>query len=119
MQLTELEFQLVSAIIEFNKNRYPDLVQQFHSLKVKSREYTGVGCYINFYLSDLNSMLVLNSINTSLSCNKLLKVNTLINPLSFELDIMRGKINFLEIVTNGGESWDGSYNRFEIIEWGD
>ena len=34
--------------------------------------------------------------------------------LNFEIDITDGRINFIEIVSNG-ESWDGSINNFIFI----
>jgi hypothetical protein len=109
--LNSLEVALLQSILEENKEKYPFLLNHFPLLKVKNREYTGVGSYSNFeYTSPIDELLI----NDLISSKKELLINGVKNELSYVLDITNGKINFLEIVTNGNEEWNGKYENFEL-----
>lgn len=110
--LNALEIALVKAVIEENVIKYPFLFFQFAFLKVKNREYTGVGSYSNFeYTKPVDE----STINTILSSKKRLLISGLKTELSYVLDITNGKINYLEIVTNNNEEWNGKTESFTLI----
>ena len=51
----------------------------------------------------------------SLSSDKNLEVDTLKYGLNYKLNITKGKIDFLELVTNG-EEWNGKFKFFRFID---
>ncbi len=108
--LNEMEIELLKSIIDENKERYPYLSLHFEMLKVKTREYTGVGSYIYFQYP---ASKILTK-DTSLSSQKSLTIEGLEHELSYELNLTNGKMDFLEIVTNGKEEWDGSAGNFRL-----
>ncbi len=113
--LNLLEQAIISEIVNFNKKKYPFIKNHVPFLKVKSRESTGVGVYINFnYVHKKGELLIdKNQNDIVLSSDKDLKINILKFGLNYELVIINGKFNFLELVTNG-ESWDGNYDFFKF-----
>lgn len=113
--MNSLEKAIIAEIIEFNKQKYPFLEKHIPFLKVKSRENTGVGMYINFeYSSEKNVTIEQNKKDISLSSNKLLELNNLQYGLVYELNITNGKFDFLELVTQVDEEWDGKYTAFRF-----
>ena len=50
-----------------------------------------------------------------MSSSKELTVANLENELTYVLDITNGKINFLEIVTNGNDSFEGEIIDFKLV----
>lgn len=112
-KLNILEQAIISEIIKFNEEQYPFIKDHFFYLIVKSRENTGVGMYINFdYLPVINSLISFEE-DIILSSNKGLEIDVLEYGLNYELNITKGKIDFLELVTNG-EFWDGSFSKFRF-----
>lgn len=109
-ELNELEKQLMMAILEENKRLYPSLLPRFDLIKVKKREFTGVGSF-TFFEDGTSELLPRNA---ALSSEKILMLNGLDNELSYELILSEGKIDFLEIVTNGLDEWDGKHENFEL-----
>lgn len=111
-KLNELE----KAILDRISLKYPILKEHIQYLKIKSREPTGVGMYINFcydynYIENIEQLDILNA---SLSTNEIIEIDTLENGLGYEVDITNGYINFIELITYG-ETWDGDLNNsFEI-----
>ena len=84
----------------------------FPYLVVKSREYSGVGMYSNFeYMKEFDQ----RDINLLLTSLKELTVDNLENELSYVLSITNGKIQFLEIVTNGNDSLLGEIINFKLV----
>lgn len=114
LELNQLEIDLIFAIINPNKKKLNSLKLQLPSLKVKKREFTGVGIFVNFLIED-EKIIDKNLGDFVLSIPGLLKIDKLSNPISFELNITAGAIDFLELVTNGNESWDGNYATYEIL----
>ena len=109
-KLNDLEKQLILAILEDNKKLYPSLLSRLDLIKVKNREFTGVGSFTFF--EDLSSEIF--PANAVLSCRKALIINGLENEVSYELNLTEGKFDFLEIVTNGFDEWKGIPENFEL-----
>ena len=102
----KLEVIILATLIEENNIKYPLLKSHLPLLKVKSREFTGVGIYTNFhYITEP----LTEEISALLSSPNQLLMDNLENELSYLLDITDGKINYLEILTNGNEAWDGKF----------
>lgn len=110
--LNLLESTLVTLIIEEHAVRYLEFVFHIPLLKIKNREFTGVGSYSNFLYS--KKIKFDNVIDTAISSNKSLIIPCLKNELSYELAITNGMINYLEIVTNGNEEWNGDFESFQL-----
>lgn len=109
-KLNELE----KAILNRISLKYPILKKHINYLKIKSREPTGVGMYINFCYDNIENVEQLDILNASLSTNEIIELDTLENGLGYEVDITNGFINFIELITYG-ETWDGDLNKnFEI-----
>lgn len=113
--LNQFELAIISEIVNSNEKRYPFLRDHFPFLKVKSREKTGVGMFINFEYSPVGELLVSDKDDLALSSDKVLELDVLKYGLNYELNITKGKIDFLELVTNG-ESWDGSFGEFKFVK---
>ncbi len=97
-ELNELEKVLLLAIIDYNKQKYSFLETHYPHLYVKNREFTVVGLYTMFeYKKDI----ICNDINDFIVSDKSLFVDGFECELTYELNITKGKIDFLEIVTNG------------------
>lgn len=109
--LKNIEIAIIQAIIKENQEKYQFLNLHFPYLKVKSRECTGVGIYSNF---EYSKEVVQSDVNVLLSSLKELTINNLENELSYVLYITNGKIQFLEIVTNGNEFFDGKIIDFKL-----
>ena len=111
--LNLLELSILEAILEENKNKYPLLLSQIPLLKVINREYTGVGLYSNFsYVEFVKEEEVINDL---LSSKKKLIIEGVKNELSYVLDISKGKIKFLEIVTNGNDTLNDKIKNFTLL----
>jgi phage tail tube protein FII len=109
--LNNIENAVLKAIIDENQENHQFLNFHFPYLNIKSREYTGVGMYSNFEYSKGFEQSDVNVLLTSL---KELTVNNLENELSYVLYITNGKIQFLEIVTNGNDSFYGEIIDFKL-----
>lgn len=109
--LNNIEIAVLQAIINENQEKYQFLNLHFPYLVLKSREYTGVGMYTNFEYSKEFEQSDVNVLLTSL---KGLTVNNLENELSYVLYITNGKIEFLEIVTNGNDSFYEEIINFKL-----
>lgn len=112
--LNKLERAIINEIIEFNKKEYVSLRIHVPYLSIKSRETTGVGMYVHFeYSKEGVNLEMNNSEDICLSSDKSLELDTLDYGLNYELNITKGKIDFLELVTNG-EDWDGNCKNFKF-----
>lgn len=101
-QLNQLERALLNAIVLDNKRTYPFIEIDVKKLKVKSRENTGVGIYTNF---DYSTNSKVENVNTLISSERTLNIKGFENEVTYVLDIKEGKINFLELVTNGSDEF--------------
>ncbi|HEV8512733.1 MAG TPA: hypothetical protein VGQ59_05635 [Cyclobacteriaceae bacterium] len=108
--LNILEREVLKAIVDEHAIKLPGFQEHFAKLKVKGREYTGVGLYTNFQYQSIKMAVK----DIALSSKKRLLIKGLKYELSYELNLTDGKIHFLEIVTNGNESWDGQAETFEL-----
>jgi len=110
-ELNLLEVGLLTLIINENKEKHPYLPTDLKAVKVKERTYRGVGTFTYF---EYPAPELLPK-DTSISSQRNLIIKGLENPLSYELNLTNGKMDFLEIVTNGNEKWDGNSDGF-ILE---
>ncbi|MEO5906476.1 MAG: hypothetical protein ABIQ11_07110 [Saprospiraceae bacterium] len=114
--LNILEQAIVNEIANYNEKQYSFVRSHLPFLRVKSRENTGVGMYVNFEYISGNEPITLSDIDViALSSDKSLELDVLKYGLNYELNITKGKIDFLELVTNG-ESWDGGFGKFRFVK---
>lgn len=105
-EIKEVERSLLKSIISGNQDKFGFLLEHLNDIKIKSREATGIGLNITFeYLKDFEEEEFTNGL---LSSDRKLTTPSLKNELTYCLDITNGKIDFLEILTNGNEIWDGN-----------
>lgn len=115
--LNKLEFAILQEIFRHNYeniNIYY-LLRQLPFIKIKKREFTGVGQYVYFEYEPNTHLNIDGDISMSLSSSKSLKFDTFNEYFSYELDISNGRMNYIEIVTYK-DGWDGLYNTFEFEE---
>ena len=111
-KLNNIEIELLQAIIKDNENNYPFLEIHFPYIYVKSREYSGVVIYVNF---EYSKYFEFNDLNVLITSSKCLTVDILENELSYVLNITNGRIDFLEIVTNGEDVLNNEINNFVLF----
>jgi hypothetical protein len=99
------------ALLERIADSLPELRPLLGKLHVLSREYTGVGCYTNFMAIEPNPNLP----NSMPPVEAHIEMPGVPSGLSAYLAIDRGSPRFLEIVTYGGEYWDGCYEGFSLV----
>jgi hypothetical protein len=107
--LNKLELEILDHV----SDKYPMIKSHLPFLQVKNREITGVGIYVNLVYRE-NPVEKIDILNSSLNSNEIIQMDGLKDGLNYEIDITDGRINFIEIVSNG-ESWDGSINNFIFI----
>lgn len=110
-KLNFFEENILWEIADYNIEKCPMLKYHIPLLRIKDKEKTGVGMYITFEYISFSPELILN--DGVLSSNKSLVIDTLNFELNYELNIDDGKVNFLELVTNG-EDWNGEYNYYKF-----
>lgn len=116
-ELNKFERAIINEVIGFNDKEYSTLIKHLPYLNIKSRENTGVGMYVYFEYSEEAINLELNNFdNTCLSSNKHLELDNLEYGVNYELNITGGKVDFLELVTNG-ENWDGNHENFKFLDF--
>lgn len=105
---------LEKAILEeiFQENGFL-ISEHFPQLRVKSREYSGVGVFTHFNYSKEPNNLIENK--EPLSTNKLIKLDKREADIQDVLFFEGGLISMLELVT-WNDSWDGKYETFDILE---
>ena len=96
-ELDIIEIKILKAIIEENSF----LESHLQHLFVEEREFTGVGLYVNF--GYVNNEVLESDVDTLLSSPKTLTSPNLNHEIAYVLDVEKGKIKFLEIVTNGDD----------------
>lgn len=102
---------LESAIFSSLAQKYPLINNHLPFLIVKNRKATGVGMYVDFDYS-IPEPIVLNIENKAISNNEVIRMNGLVNGLQYEVNIEGGKLLYMELVTLGGEHWDGLIRSF-------
>jgi hypothetical protein len=104
-ELKEFERLLLKTIIKDNSEKFGYLFEHLDFIKVETAKTTGTGLYINFvYLKEFQKEEFENGL---LSAGSKLTAPNLKNELTYCLDVTNGKMDFLEIVTNEKENWDG------------
>ncbi len=103
--------KLELSILERLSNKYPEIKNHIPHLKILNRENTGVGMYVNFTYS--NEIEPLNLPDSSISTNENIEIQGLQYGLGYEVDISKGRLNFIEFITYG-EQWDGMINDFTL-----
>jgi hypothetical protein len=96
--LSPLERALIELIASENWSDF-----RVDGLRVSKRENTGVGRYTT--LEDLNKQALRDG--TYGAQGRMLEMEGIKNGVDFVVDVSGGLINYLEIVTYGGENWDG------------
>ena len=116
LELDLLEKSIIESIVESHLVTHAFLRDQVTNISVKCREYTGIGIYIHFAFDNQQELPnELSNDMTYLGSEKIYQLDTLKYPISFELNLTKkGLLDFLEIVRNGDESWDGTYGSFSI-----
>jgi hypothetical protein len=109
--LSDLELSIVKAIVEEKKDKYPSLVSQVPFLKLKSRRFTGVGMFSHF---EYSGPIQNEGINDLISSKKTLKIPGAENEVAYILAITNGKIDFLEVVTNGDDKFNSEDKNFSL-----
>jgi len=102
-ELNKLELKILERLSE----EYPLVRYHIPYLKVESREITGVGMYSNFaYCNQGEKIPDLGINNASISTNETIEIEALKYGLAYEVDVLDGKLKFIELVTYG-ENWNG------------
>ncbi len=105
--MTDKLNKLELSILEGLAIEYHFIKRHITFLRVKSRENTGVGMYVNFIYDDpTNEILRLEIEDTVISTSETIEIDGLKYGLGYEVDITDGKIKFIELVTYG-EDWNG------------
>jgi len=105
-ELSEFELLLLKTIINDNSDKFNYLITHLDFIRIETTRLTGTGLYINFvYLKDFEEEEFANGL---LSAEPKLTNPSLKKELTYCLDITNGKIDFLEILTNEKENWDGN-----------
>ena len=104
--LNEFEMAILKSMASENQS----LKLVTDSLRVRDRSYTPCGVYIDFFTSEVNR----NFNSQEIGFCSGIKIPNISKGLQANLIGLNGYPATLEIVTLGGESWDGNYEGFEI-----
>jgi len=106
-ELSEFELLLLNTIIENNAKKFQYLSEHLDFVRIESTKATVTGLYLSFaYLKEFLQEEEFE--NGLLSAEHKLSAPGLKNDLTYCLDVTNGKMDFLEIVTNEKETWDGN-----------
>jgi hypothetical protein len=105
--------KLEHAVLERLSDKYPKIKKHIPYLRVRNREITGVGMFVNFYYLNENNIELLDIPDSSISTNENIGIQNLKYGLGYEVDVSKGKINFIEFITYG-ENWNGIVSDFLI-----
>ncbi|MFZ0565136.1 MAG: hypothetical protein WAM28_02995 [Chlamydiales bacterium] len=106
INLNKLEFSILARL----SNKYPEIKKHIPYLKVLNRDNTGVGMYVNFLYAN-DKIVPLSLPDSSISTNENIEIKGLKYGLGYEVDISKGRLNFIEFITYG-EKWDGKITDF-------
>ena len=102
------EFEI--AILEFMVSEGQPLKCVIDNLRVRDRTYTSCGVYVDFLVPVEN----LNSNSQSIGFCSEINIPNISQALQADLTAQDGYPSSLEIVTLGGESWNGTHEGFQI-----
>ncbi|PWS29015.1 hypothetical protein DHW03_04055 [Pedobacter yonginense] len=112
--LNEKELLILETLVEGNAEKFGFLKSHFESLYVESRKTTGTSLTITFgYLKNFDDEEFVNAL---ISAEPKLICPNLKNELTYCLDITNGKMDFLEVATNGNEIWDGVLDNCTLVQ---
>jgi hypothetical protein len=116
MKLNELEILILRDIVEYqNRINGLNFERQLESLEVKNRDYTGFGIYVYFdkkNQADFTQMI--DERKKCLSSPIEIHLDSLEHQISFDLNLNdKGQFDFLEIVPNGVDNWNGKYEKIK------
>ena len=113
-EIKEIELLLLKSIINNNLGKFSFLLEHLNFIKIKSRVANGISLLVNFeYLKDFPEEEFTNGL---ISADLKLTTASLKNELTYCLDITSGKMDFLEIVTNGNEIWNGNLENCNLTQ---
>ncbi len=106
--------KLERVVLQQLSEKYPAIKSHIPHLKVKDRQNTGVGMFVNFFFATPDGILSgLDMEDCAISTNDNIRIEGLEHGLGYEVDITKGRINFIEFITYG-EGWDGSSKNFSF-----
>jgi hypothetical protein len=115
MDLNEIELEIFKSLA----NKYKTIFSHLPYIRVKKREITGVGMYVEIaYINSVISLIDIEPKNTDISTNETITTSNLKYGICYEVDISEGKINFIEFVTYG-EEWDGTFPNYRFTPFND
>jgi hypothetical protein len=103
LELSKFENMLLTRLSE----KYPMIKTHLPHIRVKDREVTGVGMYVNFEYAPSEGLDLEDLDGRYLSTEEVINFKGLENGIGYVLCITDGRINFFEFFTYG-ESWDGN-----------
>lgn len=104
--LSPLEQAVVNAVAREN---WPGF--RVECLRVKKREQTGVGRYV--YFEDLcNQALIDGYYGVQ---GRSVEIQGIEGGIYFVIDVFISRINYLELVTGGSDTWDGVERYWRIV----
>jgi len=119
MALSELEFAILRQIATAPKNKHLAIEDHLPFLSVRSREFTGVGMYVNFEDDSPSEILSDDlSIKNIPSSPHIVEMESLRYGLGYALYPENGRLKFLELFTYGDELWDGTFATFSFRDVG-
>jgi hypothetical protein len=116
MKPNELEIIILKDIVNYQLRTHGlNLTRQLESLEIKKREFTGFGIYVHFELENQDDLtLNLGEIKPYVASPIEIYLDTLEHQISFELNLNnKGQFDFLEIVPNGVNKWNGQYEKIK------
>jgi len=113
-ELNEFELLLLKTIIDHNADKFNYLPAHLDFIRTESIKASSTGLHITFaYSKDFDEDA--EYVNGLLSTELKLISPKLKNELTYCLDVTNGKMDFLEIVTNEKEIWDGDLAHCSLI----
>jgi hypothetical protein len=104
--LSPLEQAVVKAVAG---EHWPEF--RIDCLRVKQRENTGVGRYVHFE-DQCNQVLADGSYGAE---GRVVEMQGIEGPLYFAIEVSASRIEYLELVTGGRDSWDGIERSWRIV----
>lgn len=108
-KLNSFEMDLLTRLAKV----YPDLQHHIPVLRVKIREITGVGMYVNFAYENRSGIPKLDDSLLAISTNENIEIPSLRYGLCCQVEVSGGWLDFVEIVTYG-EQWDGNLDGYSF-----
>jgi hypothetical protein len=108
--MSETPNQLERALLEAFARAEPNEADLVHGVRVTGREFTGVGCFIMLAGGPTNVELQTRVVGLPVVVEAL----GLKHGLGASVTIGDGRLEFLEVVSFGGESWGPELETFVV-----